>query len=437
MSLAAGYLEQPIDAGAIASVNFFNGRLLTGEDLSREQDAQRASHERLGRALGSGIVWGFDVSGATGPASRKAPKVTVTAGLAINRPGQALELAEAVELTLGTTRTPSDAAATMLFDDCRGVPEDTVGSGSGIFVLAVGPSRSPRGRAPASGLRGGGSAGCDAAFSVAGVQFRLVRIRLDAATMSDPALLRNRVAYRFFGTAGEPRAALARDPLGARVSTYGLIDELGDHCLHSDEIPLAVIHWTAEAGVVFVDRWMVRRRLTRASASTERPLVTGERTVADGEAMLGQFQDHIADLSAVAGAAQLAATAAFEILPPVGFLPLISRRHRTGFAADAFFTGVVHSPPRFVEGARLESLVRDALVHPPCVPASREAIRLYRVVENARAAGSANPPRQVLVFANGHVSYRGTAHFDLAHADYASADERVDLATYDCINPPE
>src|SRR5262249_45810722 len=157
---------------------------------------------------------------------------------------------------------------TLLFDDCADVPPNTVASGSGVYVLAMGPSLSPRGRAPVSGLRGGAS-GCDSAYSVAGVQFRLVRVRIDAADLADPLKARNRVAYKSFATTGAPLTTIARkpfqDPTDTPVNAHGLTDLLTTFGVRDTEVPLAVVHWTADAGIVFVDRWMVRRRLTPAS----------------------------------------------------------------------------------------------------------------------------------------------------------------------------
>ena len=46
--------EQPVLTGGISSVAFFNGRLLTGEDLTREQLATTEARLRVGRVLGSG-----------------------------------------------------------------------------------------------------------------------------------------------------------------------------------------------------------------------------------------------------------------------------------------------------------------------------------------------------------------------------------------------
>ena len=49
-------LDLPVVAGgALRSANFFNGRLLTGDDLRREQATQQARLRRLGRAVGERI----------------------------------------------------------------------------------------------------------------------------------------------------------------------------------------------------------------------------------------------------------------------------------------------------------------------------------------------------------------------------------------------
>ena len=430
MSATAAALEQAVTEGGIASVNFFNGRLLTGEDLSREQEAQRHVHLRLGRAVGTGIVRGLDVAGSPGPASRVRPTVTVSAGLAVNRLGQALELTEPLDLALGTTRTPPDTAARLLFDDCADIGPGAISSGSGVFVLAIGPSRSGQGRAKVSGLRNTAAA-CDFAFSVEGVQFRLVRVRLDPADTAEPLKLRNRVAYRFFGTAEPRRANVARDPLGPTVEAHGLLDDLGAHCLQTGEVPLALVHWTASAGLVFVDRWPVRRHLTHATAATDRPLLTGEQPTAEAEAMMGQFQDHADDLRRTGNPTTLEARTAFDILPPVGFVALQSARYPRGFNLQKFFTGIKCAPAVYVEGAALEALVRDALGHPPTVLATAEAIRLYRIVENQRAIDTAAaPPQQAVLFVSGHATHRGNARFDLAHFDYANAAECFDLPHY-------
>src|SRR2546423_9301844 len=85
-------LQQPVLDGGIRSINFFNGRLLSARDLTREQTATREADRRLGQAVGDGIAYGLEVSKTPG-AGNDSPAVSVEAGLAINRNGPTLMLA--------------------------------------------------------------------------------------------------------------------------------------------------------------------------------------------------------------------------------------------------------------------------------------------------------------------------------------------------------
>ena len=75
-------LSEVITSGGIRSINFFNGRLLTAEDMTQEQGTRRDADALLGRSLGAGIASGLEVSEAA--SSGAVPLVTVQAGLAIN-----------------------------------------------------------------------------------------------------------------------------------------------------------------------------------------------------------------------------------------------------------------------------------------------------------------------------------------------------------------
>src|SRR5580765_2275880 len=86
-------LQPPLADGGIRSVNFFNGRLLAGKDLSREQAARREADARLGRALGDGVAFGLEVARDQSLDKPAAPVLNIKAGLAINRLGQTLRLA--------------------------------------------------------------------------------------------------------------------------------------------------------------------------------------------------------------------------------------------------------------------------------------------------------------------------------------------------------
>ena len=89
MSVVA--IGQAVTDGALRATHFFNGRLLTGEDLGREQSVQSARLARLGAALGTGVADGLTVSVAPESTAAK-PIVTVRAGLAVARSGLALAL---------------------------------------------------------------------------------------------------------------------------------------------------------------------------------------------------------------------------------------------------------------------------------------------------------------------------------------------------------
>src|SRR6185295_1576653 len=77
----------PLTDQGIRRINFFNGRLLTARDLSREQDARAEADARLGQAIGAGIVHGLEVE-RSGDALQR--RLSITAGLAVNRAGQTL-----------------------------------------------------------------------------------------------------------------------------------------------------------------------------------------------------------------------------------------------------------------------------------------------------------------------------------------------------------
>src|SRR5690242_6690299 len=110
-------LQQPLLSGGLRSVNFFNGRLLSAEDLSQDQSANRQAHQYLGQAIGAGVASGLEVREKTGVSTRTAPVVTVAAGLAVNRLGQALPLAEATDIALVRPAVAGSAPSTTLFAD--------------------------------------------------------------------------------------------------------------------------------------------------------------------------------------------------------------------------------------------------------------------------------------------------------------------------------
>jgi hypothetical protein len=405
--------DQPITGGGIRSVNFFNGRLLTGEDLTREQEANQLARLRLGRAVGSGVAYGLEVSVAPS-ATNERPVLHVEAGVAVNRRGRVLELAAATEVSLAREPAPG-AAAEVLFKECTPIQPGTYSAGAGLYLLSIAPAEATDGRAKVSGL-GNEDAVCNTAFSIEGVQFQLLRLAVPASFLDAPARLRNRVAHLMLGTADERRLALSVDPLGLPVGEYGLLDDLrATNCLDDEQVPLAVLAWTAAGGVRFVDLWSVRRRIVTPAADTRYPVLVGDRRRAEAEAAFLQFQDQIGDLLTAGGSLPtVTAAERFEFLPPVGIVPILGAGSVVGFDADVFLGDQGSDELATTDAALVPALVRESLAHDPIAVGTTERVQRYLVWENELAVERGAVGRRALVFAKRTLPYRGIARYGRA-----------------------
>jgi hypothetical protein len=411
IQLSNPYLERD----AIRSPNFFNGRLLSAEDMSAERSAMRRSLEQLGRAAGDGIAHGLYVQGEIGGPSVAEPVVSVSAGLAVNRVGQAMELNQSVNVSLlqppGST-APNGGGASRQFHNCARLAVSAYVAGEGLYLLTLRPVEGREGRAPASGL-GNLTVCCGDKSVVAGVEFRLVRVTALDGLLSDSAHLRNAVAYRCFG---EPDGAIATNPFAA-PARYGLVDSLRPAQLADSEVPLAILHWTSAEGTRFIDNWAVRRQL-HARPSLERPPIVGSaRRRAEGEAMFLQFQEHVNALAST-GTYNIRASSVFRFLPAAGVLPVSGLGSSVGFDRLLFFSDQTCAGPAVVEGAQVAALLDRALGFPPIDLQSQELIWVYLVRENLQAIATSTAP--YFIFANGNLPYLGNARFDLARADFSN-----------------
>jgi len=402
-------LQQPIGEGGIRTVNFFNGRLLKGSDMGREQAARREADARIGQAIGTGVAHGLEVSfaGKIAPGGRPAAKVR--AGLAVNREGRTLRLTQEVTLVL---RREANAGATVtcLFDDCPGLADGDYVAGQGLFLLTIAPAYTDEGRALSSGFDQA-NVRCNTDATVEGVQFRLVEIDpavFSSITSFGAADFRNRVAYLAFGagvTAAWPSNLLAAMPRGDDLVTgLGLADA---------EVPLALMAFTGSFDHLFTDNWSVRRPVAPLDPRSVYANLSGPRREGVGQAMFLQFQTHIDELAGTGHVlAPATARAQFRHLPPAGVLPWIADN-----AVADFFAGMTVRGPVHINAASVEPLLRESLVAPAINTESAEAVWLYRIAETAMAGSAAAP---VLVFASGHLPYRADARFDLFHWDYAN-----------------
>jgi hypothetical protein len=258
------------------------------------------------------------------------------------------------------------------------------------------------------------------------VQFRLILLDVSLDDLNDANHLRNRIAYQCFGV--NERGLFRSDPFGPPVERYGLLDGLRPHRLVEGDVPLAVLHWTANNGITFIDLWSVRRGLIAPSVSGRWEGLLGDRRRREAEAMLLQFQEQILSIRAdETNLESIVAAERFDYLPSVGILPLSGVRSSRGFDYPTFFRNQIYRGPSFIDSAQVESLLHDALSYPPIAVSGKEMLWLYRVWENIQAIdmSTSAPPQAFLIFASGHMSYRGAAHFNLARVGYSNYAQRV------------
>jgi hypothetical protein len=408
-------LQEALATGGIRAVSFFNGRLLTGRDMSRVDEARREGDKRLGSAIGDGVAHGFELAGAG--LVDGVPVVTVSPGLAVNRLGQVLRLAENERVALA--RPFGAEAGAGGFGYCVPQVSGAYEAGAGAYLLTIAAATRREGSAQVSGTDPG-NVRCNADAEVEAVQFRLLMVptSLTEGLSSTSPDYRNALAYRCFGP--RAHADLGVNPLLAAAAppAESLLDSMARYGLSPADVPLALLSFRRANELRFIDSWAVRRPLAPAEeALPGLATLGGARRTALGRAMLRQFAAHMAEVTP----GSLRARTHFRFLPAAGLLPLAP-----GEDGTAFFQGLTTRGPLHINAAELESLLRDGLTRPPMVtdpPApekDRAMVWLYRVAEHAIAVDAGATPRPYLAFASGHIPPRADARFDLFRFDYAN-----------------
>jgi len=454
--MSAVNLLTPILNG-IQNVNFVNGRVLAAEDLTADRAATLQRQRLMGKCVGDGVGSGLEVTLSASSVAYGQQVVHITAGVAVNRNGDVLQLASDTDVAL--TATLPSTTVNGLFAPCA--PPQTQLTNPGVYILTVLPASEYQGQAPATQLNSAGVAtSCVSRYQTSGVQFRLSLVTLAstgtglqptlyalandiqaqlntgaaAATLA-PLLskLQNGLAHACFGTdtlatyAANPFAGL---PGASSFDAYGLIDAQRAAKLITDcEVPLALAYWSLQ-GIQFVDMWSVRRPVVAAAASEEWPLFSGRRRWTEGLAMFLQFQDQITSLSSSLGASGLismAATNYFYFLPPIGLLPLVSPQFSMGITYSQFFNTITFryantnnvNGPVYMEGSKLVSLMLSSFQYPAIDLSGQEMICLYWMRENMELSGN-SMPQPCVIFTNGHVPDQGKSQFDLNYWDYSN-----------------
>ena len=374
-------LFTPILDQGIRSVNFFNGRLLTSRDLGREQDARRQADARLGQAMGAGIAWGLEVNRQGEPLART---VQVKAGLAVNRAGQALQLGSDQVVTLVAQPDAASATATGGFTPCGVLSGNTYVAGDGLYLLTLAPTDVGEGKAPVLALDPG-NVRCNTDATVEAVQLRMLRISmevlsargLDTNALGAAAVsrLRNGAAYACFGFPGVSDAHVhpGVEPAAS------LVDAMRTRGLSDCDVPLALVYLTA-SGIVFVDRWAVRRRIASDAAAPRWSALLGEEMDALSEAQLGQFQEQLNDVSDAAIGA-LRAADSFTWLPSAGFLDATGPRRLDWHSFLGPHQPVSEAP---LSAGSVRDVLIAALRRDPVPVSEATHYRVYRISGSAQ-----------------------------------------------------
>jgi hypothetical protein len=143
--------------------------------------------------------------------------------------------------------------------------------------------------------------------------------------------------------------------------------------------------------------------------------------------MTQQLQAHLAATTkSVSPLGAFVAKTVFRWLPPAGILPLASGTGLAGFDVATFFTGKAWNQhlewpaPIYMEGGRVEALVREAVKFPPIDLDDKEMLWLYSVRQNIRALDEGNRVQPYAVFANANIPFLGEPRFDRSHANYSN-----------------
>jgi hypothetical protein len=209
-----------------------------------------------------------------------------------------------------------------------------------------------------------------------------------------------------------------RNPFGSVVDGYGLLDDLRSTLLTDCEVPLAVLHWTAQGGINFIDEWAVRRPVTEQPLTDKWPLLVGERRVSETEAMCLQFQEQIEEMTIKeTGLDSIVAAARFKYLPPAGLLPIKDTGSPNGFNPQKFFGDRASREIATIDGNLLRALLHEALYHDPIELSAPEKIQLYVIWENLQAVEGLQTTQLALVFASHTLPYRGVARYGYGRWD--------------------
>ena len=352
-------LNEPVTTQSPPRTAFFNGRLLSAEDLQREQTLREAGQAQLARLMGCGIERGFAVGSTKG-----STVLTIAAGLGVTPSGQVIDF--------GGSSVDLAAAAQMAnqgggFGDCAAAFGDLRAPTAGLYLLVLTPAWVPAGRAAT--LLGEVGA-CNR-----NVEIPAARIRLVALTPPDGAVaasLRNQVAL----------SLMAPQP-GVVSGLVGWWPSKTAQRLGADDLPIAALQLDAKAQVIFVDAHAAQRRLAPPPGAASDALWPQSRAI-EMEAFAQQCLAQWLDLSPSIGDEGIdQLQAAFVSLPPA----LTWQTSRLDLPQQGLVTRIVKrwgpNTPTLVSHAEFARSLADGL-HGEPVPINQAQLEWLALPDKSR-----------------------------------------------------
>lgn len=354
-----GFPEAPSgdarDRNNLRRTNWFNGRYLTAEALSR-QDVYFDHRARLNaQALMPGIAWGLGIEGEglnrlSGNARRgglaAATPLTLRRGLAFDGVGRPIlvsqdfrfSLADLIGVSLKNPRRVVGGQREFTPCVCL-APEPGGPSGgsaalpSGPYLLVIEAGEVPEGKARVTGDVCGGrrSAPCEADLWQGSFGLSLVRFPVDAPLLKaipDVWALRGTLSAYYFDVFEHP---LWRrwDPAFPVDGSFSRGTGSGRH--EGQAIPLALVHLGEDGTALYLDSWIPRRVISATPGEDWHRTRFGAPPRAAVWARIHQFQTMLQESLVVRPMARTAPAEAnlhgrgFRHIPPIGFLPVVPR----------------------------------------------------------------------------------------------------------------
>lgn len=345
--------------------NWFNGRYLTAEALSRQDVYFDARLRLAAHAQMPGIAWGLGIGAAGANATPvhsesrtggmpAGQTLTLRRGLAFDHVGRPILVSEpftfTIEKLLGAWRkTPQKVVGggidfmpcVCLADDPAGPTGGSALVPSGPYLLVIQPNESEEGGAKVMGEICGGAAAvnCRAEAWRGGFGLSLVRFPVELPLREDLVS-----AWDLRGTLSAYFFDVFEHPLWKRwdpgfLTSGPFCSDTGPGRHDAAAVALAMVYLGEDGSVLFLDQWIPRRTICDSPAEDWHRTRFGAPPRAAAWARIHQFQCMLAESLTRQGLGSERDdlySRGFRHIPPIGFLPITPEppdgKVSTGFA---------------------------------------------------------------------------------------------------------